>query len=252
MKKKAYKKELLQLQIELVKAQKQIIDQGCKLLVIVEGRDAAGKDSTIKRVVQHLSPRETRIVALGKPSDREQSTWYFQRYVPHLPAAGEFVLFNRSWYNRAGVERVMGFCDDDQYREFMDTVVEFESMLVRSGIRLFKFYLDIDKHVQEQRLAERRSDPLKQWKRSPIDDRAQALWDEYSDARNTMLSCTDHPAAPWTIVRANNQRKARLELIKHLLLELPYPDRRSALLQPDPDVLFHFAATLIDSGRIAA
>ena len=251
MKKSTYKQALLQLQIELVKAQKQIIDQGHKLLVILEGRDAAGKDSTIKRVVQHLSPRETKVVALGKPSDREQSTWYFQRYVPHLPAAGEFVLFNRSWYNRAGVERVMGFCNDNQYSEFMDTVVEFESMLIRSGVHLFKFYLDIDKHVQEQRLAERRSDPLKQWKRSPIDDQAQALWDEYSDARNTMLTRTDHPAAPWTIVRANNKRKARLELIKHLLHELPYADRRRALLKPDPDVLFHFGTTLIDSGRIA-
>lgn len=251
MDKRAYKKDLLQLQIELVKAQKEIIDRGHKVLVILEGRDAAGKDSTIKRVVQHLSPRETRVVALGKPSDREQSTWYFQRYVPHLPAAGELVLFNRSWYNRAGVERVFGFCSDVEYREFMGTVTEFESMLVRSEIQLFKFYLDIDRKTQKKRLEERLTDPLKQWKRSPIDDRAQELWDEYSDARDAMLSQTHHPLAPWTIVQGNCKRRARLELIKRLLRDLEYSDKREALLKEDAEVIFDFSPSVLRSGQVA-
>lgn len=251
MHKKAYKEVLHHLHIELVKAQRDIISKDGKLLVILEGRDAAGKDSSIKRIIEHLSPRETRVVALGKPSDREQSAWYFQRYVPHLPAAGEFALFNRSWYNRAGVERVMGFCSDSQYREFMDTVIEFESMLVRSGIQLFKYYLDIDQQTQQQRLEERHTDPLKQWKRSPIDDRAQELWGEYSEARNAMLARTDHLSAPWTVVSGNCKRTARVELIKHLLSRLEYTDKVDSLLLPDSEKIFGFDLDCIEKNMMA-
>ena len=208
----AYKTQLRELQVELVRLQRDIIADGRKLLVIFEGRDAAGKDGAIKRIVRHLSPRETRVVALGKPSDRERSSWYFQRYVPHLPSAGEWVLFNRSWYNRAGVERVMGFCTDAEYWEFIDTVIEFESMLVRSGIQLLKYYLDIERDTQHQRLAKRKTDPLKQWKRSPIDDSAQQRWDAYTVARDAMLTRTHHPLAPWVLIRADHKRQTRLNL----------------------------------------
>ncbi len=251
MKKSVYKEQLKKLHIELVKAQRALIASERKLLVVLEGRDAAGKDSTIKRIITHLSPRETRVVALGKPSDRERTTWYFQRFVPHLPAAGEFVLFNRSWYNRAGVERVMGFCSDGEYQEFMETVVDFESMLVRSEVQLVKYYLDIDKDTQRERLAQRRKDPLKQWKRSPIDDRAQELWDEYSAARNAMLARTDHLLAPWVVVNANNKRVARLALIKDLLSRLDYPDKNEQLLLPDPAVLFGYDPAYLDQELIA-
>ena len=193
-----YGKTLRTLQIELVKFQKHLIAHGDRILIILEGRDSAGKDGTIKRVIEHLSPRETRVVALGKPSTRDESEWYFQRYVPHLPAAQDFVLFNRSWYNRAGVEWVMGFCTEAQYEEFMETVPVFEQMLVRSGIQLFKYYLDIDKAEQRRRLKARLTDPLKQWKMSPIDAAAQKHWKDYSVARNAMFARTHTPTAPWT------------------------------------------------------
>ena len=185
--KKAYKKSLRTLQIELVKLQRHFIKCNDKILIIFEGRDAAGKDGTIKRIVQHLSPRETRVVALGKPTDRDRTSWYFQRYVSHLPAAQELVLFNRSWYNRAGVERVMSFCSESEYQEFMSSVTDFENMLVRSGIKLLKYYLDIDEPEQQRRLEDRKRDPLTQWKISPIDDQALHYWKAYSAARNEML-----------------------------------------------------------------
>ena len=178
--KKEYKDSLRKLQIELVKLQRHFIKCDDKILLILEGRDASGKDGTIKRIVQHLSPRETRVVALGKPSDRERTSWYFQRYVPHLPVAQELVLFNRSWYNRAGVERVMGFCTEAEHEEFMGSVSNFENMLVRSGVKLLKYYLDIGKVEQKRRLKDRRTDPLKQWKVSPIDDQATKQWKAYS------------------------------------------------------------------------
>ena len=192
-----YKEKLHALQIELVKLQRHFIKYDDKILVLLEGRDAAGKDGTIKRIIQHLSPRETRVVALGAPSDRDRSAWYFQRYVPHLPAAREFVLFNRSWYNRAGVERVMGFCTPKEYEEFMETVLNFENMLVRSGIKLLKYYLDISRSEQKKRLNSRRKDPLKQWKVSPIDEKAVKRWDDYSQARNAMFSRTFR-RGPWS------------------------------------------------------
>ena len=193
---KRYKTKLHELQIELVKLQKHLISRGERLLVIFEGRDASGKDGTIKRIVKHLSPRETRVVALGPPTERDRNSWYFQRYVPHLPAAQELVLFNRSWYNRAGVEHVMGFCSTEEHQLFVETVPQFEHMLVRSGITLIKYYLDISKREQKRRLASRRSSPLKQWKRSPVDDEALARWDAYTRARNEMLARTHTPIAP--------------------------------------------------------
>ena len=248
---KSFKNTLRELQIELVRFQHDLIATDKKLLVILEGRDAAGKDGTIKCIVEHLSPRETRVVALSKPSDRECGSWYFQRYVAHLPAAGELVLFNRSWYNRAGVERVMGFCTDEDYRAFMDTVIEFESMLVRSGIQLLKYYLDIERDTQRERLAERSTDPLKQWKRSPIDDSAQQRWDDYSAARNAMLARTHHPLAPWVVVRADHKRKARLELIRDLLSRQGYPGKRDALLLPDRDRIFEYDPVYLKRDLIA-
>lgn len=228
--KKTYKEQLYQLQVQLVRLQRHLIETDGKVLVILEGRDAAGKDGVIKRIVQHLSPRETRVVALGRPTDRDQSTWYFQRWVAHLPAAQEMVLFNRSWYNRAGVERVMGFCTEREHAAFMGSVCPFERMLTESGIRLFKYYLDIRHKTQKHRLAARRQDPLKQWKVSPIDDQALAHWDQYSSARNEMLARTDHPAAPWYVVRADRKRTARLALIQNLLARQDYQGKDEALL----------------------
>jgi polyphosphate kinase 2 len=247
-----YGKTLEALQIELVKFQKHLIAKGDRILILLEGRDSAGKDGTIKRVIEHLSPRDTRVVALNKPSTRDESEWYFQRYVPYLPAAEEFVLFNRSWYNRAGVEWVMGFCTEAQYEEFMETVPTFEQMLVRSGIQLFKYYLDIDKAEQKQRLKDRLTDPLKQWKMSPIDAAAQKHWKGYSTARNAMFARTHTPTAPWTIVRANDKKQARLNLIMDLLTRLDYKHKDHALLCPDPDVVFNYTHDAVAQGRVAA
>ena len=248
---KAYKQALHALQIQLVRLQRHVIDERQRILVLFEGRDAAGKDGTIKRVVQHLSPRHTRVVALDKPSDREQTTWYFQRYVPHLPAGGELVLFNRSWYNRAGVERVMGFCTDEEYDAFMETVPRFEHMLVRSGIALFKYYLDISRKEQRRRLEARRTNPLKQWKVSPIDDEAARLWDDYSLARNEMFARTQTPVAPWTVVRADDKRSARIQVIKDLLTRLDYPGKNPSRTLPDPKVVFGYDETYLSNGMIA-
>jgi len=249
--KRSYRKTLRTLQIELVKLQKHFIDCDDKILVLLEGRDADCKDGVVKRIVQHLSPRETRVVALGKPSDRDGGSWYFQRYVGHLPAAQEFVLFNRSWYNRAGVERVMGFCTDAQYEEFMETVVGFEHMLVKSGIKLLKYYLDISREEQKRRLKDRRKSPLKQWKISPIDAEAVARWSDYSRARNEMLARTHNVLTPWTIVRADDKRAARLNLIKNLLARLHYADKDDAVLTSDPAVVFQYDEACARNGMIA-
>jgi len=249
--KQKYNETLHILQVELVKLQKHFIQCDDKILVLFEGRDAAGKDGTIKRIVEHLSPRETRVVALGKPSDRDRGSWYFQRFVPHLPAAQEFVLFNRSWYNRAGVERVMGFCSDEEYEEFMQSVLDFEHMLVKSGIRLLKYYLDISSEEQRKRLKERRTDPLKQWKISPVDKQATRQWDAYSLARNEMLARTHNPLAPWIVVRADNKRQARLNLIKDMLTRLHYHDKDEAALLIDPEIVFQYEDAYIKNGMIA-
>jgi polyphosphate kinase 2 len=237
--------------VELVKLQRHFIECSDKILVLLEGRDASGKDGTIKRIVQHLSPRETRVVALGTPSDRDRSAWYFQRFVPHLPTAREFVLFNRSWYNRAGVERVMGFCSDDEYEEFMQTVLGFEHMLVKSGIKLLKYYLDITRNEQKRRLKARRIDPLKQWKVSPIDDKALKQWDAYSEARNAMLDRTHNPVSPWTIVRADHKRAARLNLIADLLTRLHYGGKDAAVLVADPTIVFQYDRACVENRTIA-
>jgi polyphosphate kinase 2 len=240
LKKPLYKSTLRELQIGLVRFQRDLIESGLKVLVILEGRDAAGKDGTIKRIREHLSPRETRIVALGKPSDRDRSAWYFQRFVPYLPVAGEMVLFNRSWYNRAGVERVMGFCTDGDHRDFLRDVRPFEQLLLDSGIQLIKYYLDISKDVQIRRLASRQRNPLKQWKSSPIDAAAVELWDRYSLARDEMLEATHTDGAPWTVVRANDKRTTRINLIRHLLSRLRDGNRGTAPEPPDPEVVFDF------------
>jgi len=246
-----YEEQLQLLQIELVKLQRHFIDCGDKILVLLEGRDAAGKDGSIKRITEHLSPRETRVVALSAPSDRERSAWYFQRYVAHLPTAQEFVLFNRSWYNRAGVEKVMGFCTKAQHAEFLQSVVPFEEMLVNSGIKLLKYYLDISKPEQKQRLEDRRRDPLKQWKIGAIDAVAIKNWKAYSAARDEMLLQTHSIAAPWHIVRADNKRLARLNLIRDILSRLDYAGKDQRLVQPDTDIVFEFAAAALTDGRIA-
>ena len=247
-----YEAQLHLLQIELVKLQRHFIGCGDRILVLLEGRDAAGKDGSIKRIIEFLSPRETRVVALGKPSDRERTGWYFQRYVPHLPLAEEFVLFNRSWYNRAGVESVMGFCTAEQYDEFMYSVPHFEEMLVNSGIKLLKYYHDISKAEQARRLAERRRDPLKQWKTSPVDAVALKHWDAYTTARNAMLMHTHTAAAPWHIVLADDKRTARLNLIRHILSRLHYAGKKNKLVAPDPEVVFEFSKECLDAKRLAS
>ena len=246
-----YEAQLHMLQVELVKLQRHFIGCGDKILVLVEGRDAAGKDGGIKRVVEYLSPRETRVVALGKPSDRERCGWYFQRYVAHLPVAEEFVLFNRSWYNRAGVEHVMGFCSKEEHEEFMGSVPKFEEMLVSSGIKLLKYYLDVSKDEQTRRLAERKRDPLKQWKSSPIDAVAVKHWKAYSKARDTMLLRTHTAIAPWHIVRADDKRLARLNLMRDILSRLHYAGKKAKLVQPDPEVAFEFTPDCIAAKRLA-
>ncbi len=246
-----YKATLQQLQVELVKLQSHIIKHNDKILIIFEGRDAGGKDGTIKRIIQHLSPRETRVVALGRPSYRDLSTWYFQRYIPYLPAAQEMVLFNRSWYNRAGVERVMGFCSDDEYHEFIETVPHYEQLLVRSGIKLLKYYLDISKSEQKVRLKQRQQDPLKQWKISPIDKVAQKHWQQYSETRNIMFARTHHLSAPWTVVRADDKHSARLNIIKDLLFRLDYKDKDQALVLPDSNIVFNYEESYLHNGMIA-
>ena len=232
-----YKSQLLQLQIELVKLQRHFIECDNKILIILEGRDAAGKDGLIKRFTEHLSPRETRVVALGKPSDKEKTSWYFQRFVPHLPSASELVLFNRSWYNRAGVERVMGFCTEDEYQEFFDSVIEFEQMLMRSGIKLMKYYLDITRDEQTSRLEDRKRDPLKQWKISPIDDQALHYWDQYSQARDVMLARTHTAISPWTVVHANNKKQVRLHVISDVLKRLDYLGKDESVLLSNTDIV---------------
>jgi polyphosphate kinase 2 len=246
-----FKAELRLLQIELVKLQHHVIAAREKVLVVLEGRDAAGKDGMIKCITQHLSPRETRVVALGVPSDRDRSSWFFQRHVPHLPAAGEIVLFNRSWYNRAGVERVMGFCNDDEYDEFMETVLDFEQMLVKSGITLLKYYMDITQDEQKQRLDERRKDPLKQWKVSPIDEKAVKLWSEYSQARNAMFARTHNPVTPWTIVISNRKKLARLNLIRDLLCRLNYEGKKESMLLVNPAIVFQYNDAYLKDKTIA-
>ncbi|PRC93277.1 polyphosphate kinase 2 [Solimicrobium silvestre] len=219
-----YFRELFRLQAELVKLQDWVVHTGHKVVILFEGRDAAGKGGVIKRITQRLNPRVCRVAALPAPNDREQTQWYFQRYVSHLPAAGEIVLFDRSWYNRAGVERVMNFCTDDQYEEFFRTVPEFERMLVRSGIQVIKYWFSISDEEQHARFLGRIYDPLKQWKLSPMDLESRRRWEEYTKAKEIMLERTNIAEAPWWLVQANDKKKARLNCIHHLLAQMPYEE----------------------------
>ena len=251
MKKKEYKKRLYDLQVELVKFQSHVIKNDLKVCIVLEGRDSAGKDGTIKRFREHLSPREARIVALGKPSDKDRKSWYFQRYVPHLPSGGEIVFFNRSWYNRAGVEPVMGFCTQEQYEQFMTQVGSFEDMLVDDSMIFIKYYLDITKDEQAKRLEARRVDPLKQWKLSPIDAKAQEMWDSYSKYRDKMFKATSFSFAPWYVVHSNDKRTARINIIAHFLNQVEYPNKREEVLEWDNKVVCKFNPTCYEKGLIA-
>ena len=251
MKKKEYKKQLYELQVQLVRFQKHVIRKKQQVCLVFEGRDAAGKDGTIKRFTEHLSPREARVVALGKPSDSDRMSWYFQRYVPHLPKGEEIVFFNRSWYNRAGVERVMKFCSKAQYRMFMAEVGSFEQMLTHSGILLIKYYLDISKNEQKKRLRARRKDPLKQWKLSPIDSQAQKYWREYSKARDAMFEKTSFAYAPWYVIHTDDKKTARINAIKHFLAQVDYPGKEERLLIYDRDVVCAVDPICYEKGMIA-
>ena len=224
----AYEKELVRLQVELLKLQNHAKDKGLKILMIFEGRDAAGKGGTIKRIMEHLNPRGARVVALEKPSNKETTQWYFQRYVTHLPAAGEIVMFDRSWYNRSMVEPVMGFCTERQHHKFLKDAPEFEKMIADEDIKIFKFYFSVSKKEQERRFKARETDPLKQYKLSPVDKESQKLWNEYSLAKFMMLSATHTEAAPWTIVKSDNKKKARINAIKHILNFVEYPNKIDA------------------------
>ena len=248
---KHYQQDLRGLQLALLKMQQAHLHNGDRTVVVLEGRDAAGKDGTIKRITEHLTPRATRVVALPKPSDRELGEWYFQRYVRHLPTAGELVIFNRSWYNRAGVEVVMDFSSKAQQAEFLRDAPEFERMLVESGIKLIKIWLDIDKAEQKKRLAARHDDPLKALKISDMDQVAQDKWKAYSKARDTMLARTDTPLAPWVCVRADHKKPARLAVMRHIIREAA-PHHVSADVDgPDPAILFPYSATANDEGLLA-
>jgi polyphosphate kinase 2 len=237
-----YADELVQLQIELVKLQRWVLDKGKRLAIIFEGRDAAGKGGTIRRFTEHLNPRLMRVVALPKPTDEERGQWYFQRYIKQLPNKGEIVFFDRSWYNRAVVEPVNNFCTDNEYEMFMQQVTEYENMLYEDGIIIIKFWFSISKEEQAFRFKGRKINPLKQWKLSPIDDRAQELWDAYTDHKETMFSKTHTSFAPWIIVKANDKRAARLESIRHVLNTIDYAGKANAKtrIAPDPDVVTRF------------
>jgi polyphosphate kinase 2 len=246
---KSYEEQLRHLQIELVKLQRHVISERQKVLIILEGRDGAGKDGTVKRITEHLSPRDIRIVALPKPSDVEATQWYFQRYVKHLPAAGEIVLFNRSWYNRAGVEKVMGFCTDPEYHEFLRNVPVFEAMLDQAGIKVIKYYLDIDRKEQQKRLEARREDPLKQWKISPIDEKALKHFDDYTEARDAMLRQTDSAASPWMVVRADDKKAARLAVITDIIARVKYKDATPHEI--DEQIICRFDESCLTNGMLA-
>ena len=254
----AYEMELKKLQIELMKLQQDMKKNGTRVLTIFEGRDAAGKGGTIKRISAFLNPRNARIVALTAPSDREATQWYFQRYVPHLPAAGELVLFDRSWYNRSMVEPVMGFCTDEQHKRFLKDVPLFEEMLVKDGIKLFKFYFSVSKDEQAKRFDSRKTDILKQYKLSPVDNLAQTYWDQYTVKKFQMLNESNRTLCPWTIIRSDNKKMARLNCIKHILSHLSYDNKLpEEALATDPKIVIsgideikHMEKYLFDPERL--
>ena len=235
MGRRSYETQKAHLQAELLKVQLWAQETGQKFVLIFEGRDAAGKGGTIKRFTEHLNPRTARVVALNKPTDQERGQWYFQRYVQHLPTSGEMVLYDRSWYNRAGVERVMGFCEPHEYLEFMRETPELERMLVRSGIRLYKYWFSVTQGEQRARFASRETDPLKQWKLSPIDKASLDKWDDYTEAKEAMFFYTDTADAPWTVVKSDDKKRARLNCMRHFLNSLDYPGKdRHIAHAPDP------------------
>ncbi len=232
---KSYERSKSDLQVELLKVQEWMKATGQKIVMIFEGRDAAGKGGTIKRFTEHLNPRSARVVALEKPNDREKTQWFFQRYINHLPAAGEIVLFDRSWYNRAGVERVMNFCTPNEYLEFMRSCPEFERIISRSGVRLYKYWFSVTRDEQLRRFKSREIDPLKQWKLSPIDRASLDKWDDYTEAKEAMFFYTNTADAPWTIVKSDDKKRARLNTMQHFLASLPYPDKNyDVVTGPDP------------------
>ena len=243
-----YYRQKLRLQEELVKLQNWVKDQGRRVVIVFEGRDAAGKGSTIKRFMEHLNPRGARVVALVKPTDEERGQWYFQRYVDHLPTAGEIVFFDRSWYNRAGMERVMGFCTPDEYNEFVHQAPMFESMLVRSGIDIIKFYLSVSREEQLRRFKERENSPLKHWKFSPIDKQAQARWDDYTDAKEATFLATDSADAPWVIVKSEDKMRARLQTMRYVLDQFDYDGKDLREATPSDPMLLARVATLLRFG----
>jgi polyphosphate kinase len=242
----AYEAQKAQLQVELLKVQAWVKDTGQKIVILFEGRDAAGKGGTIKRFMEHLNPRGARVVALEKPTDKERGQWYFQRYVEQLPTVGEIVMFDRSWYNRAGVERVMGFCSPSEYLEFMRQCPELERMLVNSGIRLFKYWFSVSREEQRQRFQARKDDPLKFWKLSPIDVKSIDKWDEYTQAKEAMFFYTDTADAPWTIVKSNDKKRARLNCMLHFLQTLPYPNKDLRVVLPPDPLIVGSTAQVID------
>lgn len=250
---KAYEAEKAALQVELLKVQHWVQETGQKFVLLFEGRDAAGKGGTIKRFTEHLNPRAVRVVALNKPTDEERGQWYFQRYIKHLPTAGEMVLYDRSWYNRAGVERVMSFCEPAEYLEFMRQTPEFERMLTRSGIRLFKYWFSVTREEQKQRFKSRETDPLKRWKLSPVDRASLDKWDDYTEAKEAMFFYTDTADAPWTVIRSNDKKRARLTCMRHFLSQLEYPEKDEAVaLPPDPKIFHQANALLKESQHILA
>jgi len=235
-----YEQELKKLQVELLKFQNYVKDAELRYLMLFEGRDAAGKGGTIKRITEHLNPRGARVVALEKPNYKEKSQWYFERYVKHLPSAGEIVLFDRSWYNRAMVEPVMGFCTEREHHKFLKDAPLFERMILEEGLQIFKFYFSVSKREQEARFEARKTDPLKQYKLSSVDKESQALWDEYTLAKFMMLSATHTNIAPWTIVKSDNKKKARINTIKHILNFVDYPDKIDAKeIEVDKDIIVY-------------
>ncbi len=235
LRRREYEKRKAELQVELLKAQGWIKDTGKRVVILFEGRDAAGKGGTIKRYMEHLNPRSARVVALEKPTTEESTQWYFQRYIAHLPSAGEIVMFDRSWYNRAGVERVMGFCSPNEYLEFMRQCPQFEQMITRDGILLFKYWFSVTQGEQRRRFEARETDPLKQWKLSPIDRASMNKWDDYTEAKEAMFFYTDTADAPWTIVKSDDKKRARLNCMQHFLSHLPYPDKnRRVVKKADP------------------
>ena len=249
IRRRAYEQQKQELQVELLKVQAWVKTTGQRIVVICEGRDAAGKGGTIKRFMEHLNPRAARVVALEKPTDHECGQWYFQRYVKHLPTSGEMVFFDRSWYNRAGVERVMGFCDSLEYLEFMRQVPDLERMLVRSGIRLFKYWFSVTREEQWRRFNSRVQDPLKQWKLSPIDQQSRDKWEDYTAAKEAMFFYTDTADAPWTIIKSDDKKRARLNCMQDFLSRLDYPDKAPHVVRgPDP-LIVGSSAQVIEKDR---